>query len=336
MISMKDIAKECGVSIATVSKALNDHSDIGEATKKLVCDTAKRLGYLPNSSARALKTNRTYNIGVLFVDDDDSGLRHDYFSHILNSFKVTAEDKGYDITFIGRKTAASYMTYYEHSLYRGIDGVVIAAVNFDNSEVIELANGRLPVVTIDYAYQNRTAVMSDNALGMRQLVSYIHSLGHSKIAYICGNDTAVTKVRVQSFMDTMKEYGLDVPPEYLKRGAYRDAEITSRLTAELLSLKERPTCIIYPDDFSAFGGINMIKSFGLSIPNDISIAGYDGLNIAKIVEPKLTTIEQDSESLGREAALHLIKQIEDPDNFKVEKVVIQGKLLTGNSVRRLV
>lgn len=336
MISMKDIAKECGVSIATVSKALNDHSDIGEATKKLVCETAKRLGYLPNSSARALKTNRTYNIGVLFVDDDASGLRHDYFSHIFNSFKVTAEEKGYDITFIGRKTAASYMTYYEHSLYRGIDGVVIAAVNFNNSEVLELANGRLPVVTIDYVFNNRTAVMSDNALGMRQLVSYIHSLGHSKIAYICGNDTAVTKVRVQSFMDTMKEYGLDVPPEYLKRGAYRDAEITSRLTAELLSLKDRPTCIIYPDDFSAIGGINMIKSFGLSIPDDISIAGYDGLNIAKIMEPKLTTIEQDSESLGREAALHLIKQIEDPDNFEVKKIVIQGKLLTGNSVGRLV
>ncbi len=336
MISMKDIAKECGVSIATVSKALNDHSDIGKATKQLVCDTAKRLGYLPNLSARALKTNRTYNLGVLFVEGDSSGLTHDYFSHILNSFKVTAEDKGYDITFIGRKTAASYMTYYEHSLYRGIDGVVIANVTFDNSEVIELVNGRVPVVTIDYLFNNRTAVMSDNTLGMRQLVSYIHSLGHERIAFICGNNTEVTKLRVQSFMDTMKEYGLDVPPEYLKRGAYRDVEITSRYTAELLSLKERPTCIIYPDDYAAIGGINMIKSFGLSIPDDISIAGYDGLNIAKILEPKLTTIEQDVESIGREAALSLIKQIEDPDNYKVEKIILPSKLLTGGSVKRLV
>lgn len=335
MISMKDIAKECGVSIATVSKALNNHSDIGAATKELVCDTAKRMGYLPNSLARALKTNRTYNIGVLFVDYD-SGLRHDFFSHILNSFKLTAEDKGYDITFIGRKTATNYMTYYEHSLYRGFDGVVIENVDFNNSEVLELVNGRLPVVTIDFAYNNRTVVMSDNVLGMRQLVSYIHNLGHKRIAYICGNDTVVTKARVQSFMDTMKEYDLDIPAEYLKRGAYRNIELTSRLTAELLNLKERPTCIIYPDDYSAFGGINMIKSFGLSIPDDISIAGYDGLNIAKIIEPKLTTIEQDSEALGREAALNLIKQIEEGDNFKAEKIIIPGRLLTGNSVRRLI
>ena len=335
MISMKDIAKECGVSIATVSKALNDHSDIGEATKKLVRDTAKRLGYLPNSSARALKTNRTYNLGVLFVDDDSSGLCHDYFSHVLESFKVTAEDKGYDITFLGRKSANSYMTYYEHSLYRGLDGVVIAAVDFRNDEVIELIEGRLPVVTIDYKFSNRTAIMSDNALGMRQLVSYIHSLGHSRIAYICANDTAVTKVRLQSFIDTMNEYGLEIPEGYIRHGVYRDAEITSRLTAELLSFKEKPTCIIYPDDLSAFGGINMIKSFGLSIPDDISVAGYDGLNIAKIVEPKLTTIEQDSFSLGREAAIRLINQIEEPEGFKVEKVIIEGKLLTGNSVKRI-
>lgn len=335
MISMKDIAKECGVSIATVSKALNGHSDIGEATKKMVCDTAKRLGYLPNSSARALKTNRTYNLGVLFVDDDESGLCHDYFSHVLNSFKVTAEDKGYDITFIGRKTAASYMTYYEHSLYRGIDGVVIATVNYNDKEVIELLDGRLPVVTIDYEYKNRTAVLSDNVLGMRQLVSYICSLGHKRIAYICGNDTAVTRVRVQSFIDTMRDNGIEVPHDYIRHGVYRDAEVTSRLTAELLSMKEKPTCIIYPDDLSAFGGINMIKSFGLSIPGDISVAGYDGLNIAKILEPKLTTIEQDSLSLGREAALHLINQIEKPEEFHAERIVVEGKLLTGNSVCRL-
>lgn len=227
------------------------------------------------------------------------------------------------------------MTYYEHSLYRGIDGVVIAAVDFNDSEVIELIEGRLPVVTIDYKFKNRTSVMSDNALGMRQLVSYIHSLGHSRIAYICGNDTAVTKVRLKSFVDTMKEYDLDIPEGYIRHAAYRDAEITSRLTAELLSLREKPTCIIYPDDLSAFGGINMIKSFGLSIPDDISVAGYDGLNIAKIVEPKLTTIEQDSLSLGREAAIRLINQIEDPDNFEVESIVIEGKLLTGSSVQRI-
>ena len=100
MVSMKDISIACGVSVATVSKALNDHSDIGEETKNRIRKVAKEMGYYPNSMARALKTNRTYNIGVLFVDDAQSGLTHDFFSYVLDSFKRTVEESGYDITFI--------------------------------------------------------------------------------------------------------------------------------------------------------------------------------------------------------------------------------------------
>lgn len=100
MASLKDISKICGVSVATVSKALNDHKDIGEETKANIRRVAKEMGYSPNLSARALKTNRTYGIGVLFADEARSGLTHDYFSSVLDSFKRTAEKSGYDITFI--------------------------------------------------------------------------------------------------------------------------------------------------------------------------------------------------------------------------------------------
>ena len=99
MVSMKDIAKTCGVSVATVSKALNNQKDIGEETKNHIRAVAREMGYFPNSSARALKTNRTYNIGVLFADEAQSGLTHDFFSAILDSFKRTVESRGYDITF---------------------------------------------------------------------------------------------------------------------------------------------------------------------------------------------------------------------------------------------
>ncbi len=100
MVSMKDISAECGVSIATVSKALNDHKDIGVETKAYIRRVAKEMGYFPNSAAKTLKTKRSYNIGVLFAVDDHSGLTHDYFAQVLDSLKCTAEDKGYDITFL--------------------------------------------------------------------------------------------------------------------------------------------------------------------------------------------------------------------------------------------
>ena len=100
MVSMKDIAKECGVSVATVSKSLNNYSDIGKETRDRILETAKKMGYYPNSSARALKTKRTYHLGVLFMDEANSGLTHHFFSRILESFKVTAESEGYDITVV--------------------------------------------------------------------------------------------------------------------------------------------------------------------------------------------------------------------------------------------
>ena len=112
MVSMKDISAVCGVSIATVSKALNDHKDIGEETKEHIKQVAKEMGYSPNSAARTLKRGRTKNLGVLFVDDEQSGLTHDYFAHVLDSFKRTAEERGYDITFINCcKTRAGRMSY---------------------------------------------------------------------------------------------------------------------------------------------------------------------------------------------------------------------------------
>ena len=114
MVSMKEIAKQCNVSVATVSKALNGYSDIGEETKNYILRTASEMGYLPNSSARALKTKRTFNLGVLFVDEARSGLTHDYFNRVLESFKSTAEAKGYDITFTSGNVSGKRMTYLEH------------------------------------------------------------------------------------------------------------------------------------------------------------------------------------------------------------------------------
>ena len=115
MVSMKDISETCGVSIATVSKALNGRTDISTSTKERVLEVAKKMGYVPNSSARALKTNRTYNIGVLFADEARSGLTHSYFSPVLDSFRQGVEEKGYDITFLGRHVGKSELSYSEHS-----------------------------------------------------------------------------------------------------------------------------------------------------------------------------------------------------------------------------
>jgi len=335
LVSIKDISSKCGFSVATVSKALNNHSDIAETTKALIRKTAKEMGYFPNSSARALKTHRTYNIGVLFVDEAQSGLTHDYFAHVLDSFKVEAERNGYDITFINKHMGQKSMSYYEHSKYRGVDGVVIACIDFRDADVIELIHGELPVVTIDHVFDNRSAIVSDNIKGMRDLITYIYDMGHRKIAYIHGADSSVTQNRVGSFYKTLSDLGVEVPDEYVKSGIYHDPETTAKLTAELLDLKDRPTCIIFPDDFSCIGGINIIQERGLRIPDDISIAGYDGITLSQVLNPKLTTVKQDTKTLGSSAARKLIASIENPKATIIERVVVEGELLYGESVKKM-
>lgn len=335
MVSMKDIALKCKVSVATVSKALNDHSDISFEKKQLIKDTAKQMGYFPNSAARALKTNRTYNIGVLFVDEANSGLTHEYFASVLEGFKVEAEKNGYDITFINHRIGVRTMSYYEHCMYRGVDGVVIACVNFSQPEVIELIESNIPVVTIDHIFNNRIAVISDNIKGIHDLVEHVYEAGHTKIAYIHGADSSVTTDRVASFYRTLEELNIEIPDEYVKEGAYHDTLKAEELTRELLSLKDRPTCILYPDDFACIGGINVIKGMGYRIPEDISVVGYDGLTISQVLEPKLTTLKQDTSRLGREAAIHLVNLIEKPRTALIERIVVPGNIQIGASVRNI-
>lgn len=180
MVTIKMIAKECGFSIATVSKALNGAPDISAETKETIRKVASQMGYTPNSAARMLKTSRSYNFGVLFEDQANKGLTHSFFSHILNSFKHRAEELGYDISFISDHMGGQEISYVDHARYRNCDGVVIASVDYTEHAVVDLANSGIPVVTIDCVFENCGSVLSDNVGGMTELVKYDRYLHHPR------------------------------------------------------------------------------------------------------------------------------------------------------------
>lgn len=335
-VSMKDISDACGVSIATVSKALNDRGDISDETKQKIRFIAADMGYFPNAAAKALKTSRSYNLGVLFVDDAMSGLTHDYFAHVLDSFKRTAEASGYDITFINSQAQGEQpRSYLEHVQYRGFDGVVIACVNFYDPKVEELIRGNIPVVTIDHVFDNRIAIMSNNIKGMKDLVTYCISQGHRKIAYVHGAYSSVTQSRLSSFYKTCESFGIDVPEEYVLEGDYRNTSKAFACTEQLLKLKDPPTCILYPDDFAAIGGIGAIHMMGLQPGIDVSVAGFDGIPIAMRMHPPLTTLHQDTETLGRLAAQRLISLIDSPRTTVIEQVTVDGQIFPGGTVGKI-
>ncbi|MBQ7886737.1 MAG: LacI family DNA-binding transcriptional regulator [Clostridia bacterium] len=331
-VTIKELSAACGLSISTVSKALNDYPDVSAETRELVRATAAKLGYRPSAIARGLKIGRTFNLGVLYSDDSASGFTHNYFAPVLEAFKNEAERRGYDITFITHRTGRNNMTYLQHCLYRNVDGVCIVNCHFDDPEVRELLCGPLPVVTIDHMFHNRSCVESENRQGMTALTQHILSKGHTRIAYICGEDNAVTNIRRTSFLRAMQEAGLHVPQEHLIHSQYHHPAAAREATQRLLSLPHRPTCIIMADDYAALGGLEAIRDADLRVPQDISVAGYDGVGILQMCRPQLTTVQQDTLRIGQAAARKLVHLIEQPHTTFQEIISIPSHLIPGETV----
>ena len=333
MITIKDISRKCGVSPATVSKALNGYGDISEQTAELVRRTAKEMNYIPNIAARSLKTNNSHNLGVLFVDETMCGLTHEYFATILNGVKDEAEKLGYDITFLSQSLGNRKLSFLEHCRYRKCDGVIIASVDFNNESVIDLVKSEIPTVTIDYSFDNINCVMSDNVEGAYALTKYLIEKGHKRIAFIHGEMTSVTTKRLLGFYRAMSDYGVSVRDSYVVEGKYHDPLPSRKATRQLMEMKEPPTAIMYPDDYSYLGGMVELEKMKLSVPEDVSVVGYDGIPMSSILRPKLTTYYQDADRIGRMSARKLIDKIENSKTCIAEEIKVSGKFAEGYSVK---
>ncbi len=330
-VTIKDVSARCGLSVSTVSKAFNNYSDISAETRELVHRTAREIGYFPNAIARTLKTNRSYNLGVLFNDERQSGLTHAFFASLLDAFKRESERRGYDITFINHHIARTGMTYLEHCRYRNVDGVFIACVDFGIPEVVELGASDIPCVTVDHKFPGRSAVVSDNEQGMRMLTERAIALGHRRIAMAYGDPAMVTDSRVSGYRRAMEQAGLPIPEGYLVKSLYDLPELSREAVLKLMKREDRPTCIFLPDDHCCLGALQALQELGLRVPEDVSIAGYDGIEMGQRLRPKLTTVRQDTGTMGTEAARLLIGRVESP-NFPCETIQVPVMLLNGESL----
>ena len=333
MATIKEISKACGVSPATVSKALNGYSDVSEATIEKVRRCAEELHYMPNAAARQLKTNTSHNIGVIYRDNTGSGLAHEYFSGVLDSAKAEAEKCGYDITFIS--DVIGFGSYLEHCRYRRCDGILIVSEDFESEDIRSILRSEIPLVAIDYVSNDISSVLSDNIDGGYSLAKYLLEKGHRRIAFIHGENTSVTRKRLQGFHKAVEEYGVEIPKEYYVEAAFHDPKTCAEATRQLMSLQEPPTAILYPDDFSYIGGMNELEHLGYNIPADVSVVGYDGVNLSQVLRPRLTTYKQNAEEIGRRSAKKLIETIEQPQSTRAEQIFITGEILEGKSVKDL-
>lgn len=330
MVTIKMVAERCGLSIGAVSKALNGQPGVSVERAEEVRRIAQEMGYYPNSAARTLRMNRSYNIGLLFNNE----MQHEFFSVVLGGIREEAERKDYDVTFL-RNHGTNIDSFYDHAKYRQCDGVIIVQGDFDLQSVQRLVESELPVVSIDNVYNGRTAIISDNVVAMQEVVRFLHEQGHRRIAFVHGEDGAVTRQRLAGFYRACRELDIKVPPEYVIPARYHEPRDSGLATRQLLSLRNPPTCILYPDDTCYLGGKSEIERQGLSVPGDISCFGYDGIQIASLLRPKLSTYCQPALEIGITAARELIAAIENPKFYVPQVISISGQIQPGDTVQNL-
>ncbi|SFG21380.1 transcriptional regulator, LacI family [Halobacillus alkaliphilus] len=336
MVTIYDIAKKTGYSVTTVSKALNNYADVSQKARKTILDAVEEMGYLPNSHARTLTTKKSWTIGVIFIESLGIGMKHPFFSSVIESFRKNVEIFGYDLLFASRMINNQKKSYLEQFKYRGVDGVVIVSSLFNDKQVKELMESTIPTVVIDLHSSESAVVKSDNFDGSYKAVDYLYSLGHRTMAHIAGHATTFAgQERLNGFLTSTKSLGLDIQDEYIVNGDYFSREGGYEAMKKLLALPHLPTAVYAAGDELAIGAMKAIKDAGYSVPEDFSIIGFDDIDIAQFVNPPLTTIRQNTEALGKEAAELLLRQINSRQKMN-DSIVVPVELVIRDSCKALV
>lgn len=309
MITIYDIAKKTGFSISTVSKVLNKRADVSEKTKKIINAAVEELGYFPSSSARSLSTKKSWTIGVVFVEDAGNGLEHPFFNAVIENFKKVVEIEGYDLLFASRKIGKEKRSYLDHFMYRGVDGVAVVCSSH-TPEIQKLIESDIPSVVIDLDTRGVSVVYSDNCFGSELAVNHLVSLGHRHIAHISGHQRLYVGVeRLEGYKQTMAKHNLSINDAYIVDGGYFTYEGGKRAMNQLLALETIPSAVYVAGDLMAVGAISAIHEAGLRVPEDVSIVGFDDIQIAQYLNPALTTVRQDTALIGKTAANLMMDQM---------------------------
>ncbi len=312
MVTIYDIAKKVGCASSTVSKALNNSKEISDKRKAEILAIAKEMGYVPNSNARQLATKNSWAIGILFSEDLNIGLEHHFFSGVLQAFKTYVEDLGYEATFVSKKVGAQSYTYLEWCKYKGIDGVLMLTVDADDENLKELTQSGIPIVTVDNGLINAPTVISDNYQGTRMVLEYLMMRGAKKIAHIAGPMRSFSAMeRLKGYKEVLRTSDIEVDDNLIVEANNYDFNSGKKALLELLKKNDGqlPDAIYAASDDIALGVIIALKELGYKVPDDVSVVGFDNIELTRYTSPSLTTVAQDKFMIGTEAAKHLIAQI---------------------------
>ncbi len=333
MVTIQDVARKANVSITTVSRVINDKPDVSKETKERINKIIKEMGYKPNSVARGLVLRKTNTLGLLIPD-----ISNPFFPEVARGIEDFAKNNGFSVIFCNTDNKKSEEKKAINLLRsKQVDGIILS-LSFKNKEELEkLRKENFPVVQIDREIPdiNYPIVKIDNIKSGYKATRYLIESGHTKIAHITGNtDTKTGQDRLEGYKKALEEFDIEINEKWILKGDY-SKDSGYREIKRLLKQDEPPTAIFIANDLMAIGTYEALMEKNIKIPDELSIIGHDDIDIASIVNPKLTTLSQPKYKLGQLAAKILISRIEKqkfPENCKS---ILESELIIRNSVKRL-
>jgi LacI family transcriptional regulator len=334
-ITMKDIAKDLGVSVVTVSKVLRDHSDISPATRERVLRRIKELHYQPNRAARSLVTGRSFTIGLIVPD-----LEHPFFGEIAKAISRRLRLKDYSLIIASSEEDPGLeRREIEGLLARQIDAIILASVQTSaHSGVFQrLTDSRVPYVLIDRNFPGLEANyvgVDDRAVGCAA-TEHLIACGCRRIAHLRGPEVSTGIGRLLGYRETLTRHKITVPLHYvvdLKGGDDRSEEHGCEAMKRLLAVKPIPDGVFCFNDEVAIGALRAILDSGLRTPADIAVIGVDNIRFADLLRVPLSTIDQNSYQIGESAAQLALKLIGSA-NVLPSEVILPIELIARDSTR---
>ncbi|MNO55571.1 putative HTH-type transcriptional repressor ExuR [compost metagenome] len=325
-VTIKDVAREAGVSISTVSNALNNVDVLNPETKSHVLKVAKQLNYVPNLNGKLLRNGKTKMLG--FFTTSVSG---PYFYKLVESMSRECDRLGYGLNVFVTKDKQVIMS---NILGRRVDGVIIyEEMRIDEEEIAAMVKDKIKAVFLDRPLKNDTmgSVIFDSFEAGYEATKYLISLGHKKIAYISGVDEMYDSVqRREGYLAALRQYQLPTHEEYIIQGYFEEESTYNAIKSFLhYSPDKIPDAFLAGNDLSAIGCIQALKSHGYEVPLDVSVMGFDDIDIAQYFSPPLTTVRNQIARQGILAINHLVRMIQKKEQGEMMKLA--GELVVRGS-----
>lgn len=305
--TIKDVAALAGVSVATVSRVLNEKGLVREDTIRRVLEAAASLNYVPHGGARSLSTRTTSTVGVVLPD-----LHGEFFSEVIRGIDVAARRSGYHLLVSGSHSDWNEMSAVLLAVRGRVDGLIVMAPELEAEGLAARLPAGLPVVLLNCRAAGAWAVAVDNARGVTSMMDHLVSLGHRDIAFVAGPEgNADAAERLRGWRDAMTRNGSDGLDDLLAAGDFSESA-GYQAAAGFLARDRRPTALFAANDAMAIGALCAARERGVSVPEDMTVVGFDDIPIARFVSPPLTTVSVEIAELGRQA-FELLLESAEPD-----------------------